>query len=83
MPSHYEVIVELKPEVLDTTGRAVQEALRRLQVNGLQTVKVSRRYLLEIDQDQPDPELFVQKLAKEILSNPVSELCSIRKLSDA
>lgn len=75
----YEVVVQLKSEVLDPEGRAIQETLDRLGFNALKNVKVSKRYVLEIDSSANSDEV-VNNIAKEFLANPVSETYSIRKL---
>ena len=75
----YEVVVQLKSEVLDPEGRAIQETLDRLGFNALKDVKVSKRYVLEIDSSANSDEV-VNNIAKEFLANPVSETYSIRKL---
>lgn len=77
----YEVVVELKEEVLDTQGRAIQQALTRLGSKQLQSVKVSKRFVLELEGNDEAAHLaLVQKLAAEHLANPVSETFQCRKL---
>ncbi len=76
----YEVVVELKEEVLDTQGRAIQQTLARLGSTQLKAVKVSKRFLLELDGDDAQSLELVQKLAAEHLANPVSETFKCRKL---
>jgi phosphoribosylformylglycinamidine synthase PurS subunit len=76
----YEVVVELKEEVLDTQGRAIQQALARLGSTQLKAVKVSKRFLLELEGHEANNLELVQKLAAEHLANPVSETFKCRKL---
>ncbi len=76
----YEVVVELKEEVLDTQGRAIQQTLARLGSTQLKAVKVSKRFLLDLDGDDASNLELVQKLAAEHLANPVSETFKCRKL---
>jgi phosphoribosylformylglycinamidine synthase subunit PurS len=76
----YEVVVELKEEVLDTQGRAIQQTLARLGATQLKAVKVSKRFLLDLDGDDASNLELVQKLAAEHLANPVSETFKCRKL---
>jgi phosphoribosylformylglycinamidine synthase len=76
----YEVIVELKDEVLDTQGRAIQQTLQRLGHNDLTTVKVSKRFVLDVSGDEAQGLSLVQKIASEHLANTVSETFSCRKL---
>ncbi len=76
----YEVIVELKDEVLDTQGRAIQQTLHRLGHEALGSVKVSKRFVLEVSGDEAQGLALVQKLAAEHLANTVAETFSCRKL---
>ncbi|MES2745118.1 MAG: phosphoribosylformylglycinamidine synthase subunit PurS [Bdellovibrionota bacterium] len=77
---NYEVIVELKPEVLDTQGRAIKEALNRLGHEGLKSVKVQRRFVLEIADGVKDPAALVNQLAAEHLANSVAETFTAKRL---
>lgn len=76
----YEIIVQLKKEVLDPEGRAIQEALNRLGFNVVKQVAVTKRYLVELDAGSPDDMAQVERMAREVLANPVSETYQIRKL---
>lgn len=75
----FEVLVELKPEVLDTQGRAVEETLSRLG-HKLKGVRLSKRYLLEFGADTADPEGEARRIASEVLANPVAETFHLRRL---
>ena len=74
----YEVLVQLKQEVLDPEGRAIQESLGRLGFRALRGVTVSKRYVLDLDDH--DGHATAEKIAREYLANPVSETFEIRKL---
>jgi phosphoribosylformylglycinamidine synthase len=68
------VIVRLKPEVLDVQGSAVQRALGKLGFEGVQSVRIGKIVELEIDGgDAKEIEARLQKMAKEMLANPVIE----------
>jgi phosphoribosylformylglycinamidine synthase len=71
----YEVVVQLKKEVLDPEGRAIQETLGRLGFRALKGVTVSKRYVLELDDEQT-----AGQIAREFLANPVSETFTVRRL---
>lgn len=77
---NYEVIVELKPEVLDTQGRAIKDALNRLGHQELKSVKVQKRFVLEIADGTKDPESLVKQLASEHLANSVAETFLAKRL---
>lgn len=65
------VDVMLKPEILDPQGQAVANALPRLGVDGVSSVRVGRRIELEFA-GAPDPEQ-VREIADKLLANPVIE----------
>ena len=77
----FEVIVELKKEVLDAEGRAIRESLKRLGHEALKEVKVSKRFVLEVDGGEKNAQERADLIAKEFLANPVSETYKIRKLT--
>lgn len=65
------VDVMLKPEILDPQGQAVANALPRLGVTGVTSVRIGRRIELEFT-EPPEPET-VRQLADRLLANPVIE----------
>jgi phosphoribosylformylglycinamidine synthase len=65
------VDVMLKPEILDPQGQAVADALPRLGVTGVTSVRIGRRIELEFD-GEPEPAA-VHELADRLLANPVIE----------
>ena len=70
------VIVRVKPEVLDPQGDAVRRALGKLGFEGVKNVRVGK--VIEIDVDEaharaPDLKQRLQKMADEMLANPVIE----------
>jgi phosphoribosylformylglycinamidine synthase PurS subunit len=68
------VIVRLKPEVLDVQGSAVQRALGKLGFEGVQSVRIGKIVEIEIqDGDEKEIDARLQKMAKEMLANPVIE----------
>lgn len=77
----FEVIVQLKREVLDPEGRAIQETLGRLGFSALKGVTVSKRYVLDIEGGGGDGGAgLAEQVAREYLANPVSETYQVRKL---
>ncbi|MEO7113219.1 MAG: phosphoribosylformylglycinamidine synthase subunit PurS, partial [Polyangiaceae bacterium] len=68
------VIVRLKPEVLDVQGSAVQRALGKLGFEGVTNVRIGKIVELEIaDGSMKEIEARLDKMAKEMLANPVIE----------
>ena len=78
------VDVMLKPEILDPQGRAVQGALGRLGLSGVNDVRQGKQFVIDIDGDLSGERLaLMHKLAEELLSNPVIENYSMRVEDDA
>jgi phosphoribosylformylglycinamidine synthase len=70
------VIVRLKPEVLDPQGGAVKRALDKLGFSGVGDVRIGKLIEIEIDEAHahaPDLKERLQKMADEMLANPVIE----------
>jgi phosphoribosylformylglycinamidine synthase len=65
------VDVMLKPEILDPQGQAVANALPRLGVSGVRSVRIGKRIEIEFD-GEPDLE-HARQVADKLLSNPVIE----------
>ena len=67
------VVVNVMPkaEILDPQGQAVQRALGRIGVNGVQDVRQGKRFEIEVDDSVTDEELA--RVAETLLSNTVSE----------
>jgi phosphoribosylformylglycinamidine synthase PurS subunit len=77
----YEVLVELKGEVLDPEGRAIAETLRNRGVNGVDSVLVAKRYVVSLAKSAANPDSLVQEIAASYLANPVSQVYSIKRLT--
>ncbi|MDP9151304.1 MAG: phosphoribosylformylglycinamidine synthase subunit PurS [Myxococcota bacterium] len=70
------VVVRLKPEVLDPQGDAVRRALAKLGFAGVENVRVGKLIEIEIDEAEarsPALKQRLQKMADELLANPVTE----------
>ena len=66
----------LKPEILDPQGQAVANALPRLAVSDVSSVRIGRR--IEIDfVGEPDLER-AREIADKLLANPVIEDFTVR-----
>jgi len=72
------VVVEvmLKPEILDPQGQAVANALPRLGVTGVRSVRIGKRIEIEFS-GEPDLEQ-ARQVADKLLANPVIEDFSLR-----
>jgi phosphoribosylformylglycinamidine synthase PurS subunit len=69
------VDVMLKPEILDPQGQAVANALPRLGVSGVASVRIGKRVEIEFS-SEPDLEQ-ARQIADKLLANPVIEDFSI------
>ena len=70
------VDVMLKPEILDPQGQAVANALPRLGIDGVASVRIGRRVEIEFS-GEPDLQQS-QHIADKLLANPVIEEFSVR-----
>ena len=71
------VVVDVmpKPEILDPQGKAVLGALPRLGFSGVSDVRQGKYFEIALD-DTVDPQRAresVEKMAREVLSNPIIE----------
>jgi phosphoribosylformylglycinamidine synthase subunit PurS len=71
------VDVVLKPEILDPQGQAILNALRRLGVEGVQSVRQGKHFELELDDGVDEAELT--RIADTMLANPVIEDFTIHR----
>jgi phosphoribosylformylglycinamidine synthase len=65
------VDVMLKPEILDPQGQAVANALPRLGVTGVTSVRIGKRIELEFDGELDLDQ--AREIADKLLANPVIE----------
>jgi phosphoribosylformylglycinamidine synthase PurS subunit len=71
------VDVMLKPEIHDPQGEAVLGAAHRLGFGGVTSVRQGKRFEVEIDGPADAAAEAVEKLARELLANPVIEEFSL------
>ena len=74
------VDVMLKPEILDPQGEAVVNALPRLGVSGVSSVRIGKRIELDFAEGT-QPEVMreqARQVADKLLANPVIEDFDIR-----
>jgi phosphoribosylformylglycinamidine synthase subunit PurS len=78
------VHVTLKSTVLDPQGQAIYNALKKMQYSGVEAVRQGKYFVLTLD-DALDAETArreVERIAREVLTNPVIEEFSFH-LEDA
>jgi phosphoribosylformylglycinamidine synthase PurS subunit len=80
----YAVNVTPKPGILDPAGRAVEGSLGHLGIEGVRDVRIGRRVELTIEAaDEPAARAVVERLASELLSNPLIEVYTLEVLGAA
>jgi phosphoribosylformylglycinamidine synthase PurS subunit len=80
----YAVNVRPKDGILDPQGRAVEGSLDHLGIAGVSAVRVGRRIDLTVAAaDDAAARAVVEKLASELLSNPLIESFDIEVLGAA
>ena len=76
------VYVTLKRTVLDAQGQTVAGALRRMDYSGVADVRQGKYFLLTLEDslgsDAARAQLEVERIAREVLTNPVIEEYSMR-----
>ena len=85
MSSHrFAVNVTPKPGILDPQGRAVEGSLGHLGIEGVSSIRVGRRVELTVDAvDEAAARTVVERLAEELLSNPLIESYAIESIAGA
>lgn len=77
----FAVNVLPKPGILDPQGRAVEGSLGHLGIEGVTGVRVGRRVELTVEAAAADDaRATVERLAAELLSNPLIEAYAIEAL---
>ena len=77
------VYVTLKRTVLDPQGQTIQSALKKMQYAGVDDVRQGKYFVLTLDDslDAATAQTEVERIAREVLTNPVIEEFSF-KLED-
>jgi len=77
----FAVNVTPKPGILDPQGRAVEGSLGHLGIEGVSTVRVGRRVELTVTAlDEGAARGTVERLASELLSNPLIEAYEVEAI---
>ena len=81
MDVRFAVNVAPKDGILDPQGRAVEGSLGHLGIEGVSAVRVGRRIELTVTADDvAAASAVVERLASELLSNPLIERYTIEEL---
>jgi phosphoribosylformylglycinamidine synthase len=80
----FAVNVTPKAGILDPQGRAVEGSLGHLGIEGVSAVRVGRRIELSVAAaDEAAARAIVERLASELLSNPLIEAYAVEALGGA
>jgi phosphoribosylformylglycinamidine synthase PurS subunit len=83
MSASYRFAVNVTPKagILDPQGRAVEQSLPHLGVTGVSAIRVGRRVELTVEAvDAAAAQAVVERLAGELLSNPLIEAFQVEPL---
>jgi len=84
MDIRFAVNVRPKPGILDPQGRAVEGSLGHLGISGVSDVRVGRRIELTVTAaDEAAARAVVDRLAADLLSNPLIEAYEVELLGAA
>ena len=74
------VYVTLKRTVLDPQGQTIHTALRKMQYQGVEDVRQGKYFVLTLEDsiDAATAHAEVERIAREVLTNPVIEEFSFR-----
>jgi phosphoribosylformylglycinamidine synthase len=74
------VYVTLKKTVLDPQGQAIHNALRKMGYAGIADVRQGKHFELTLEDGIPEAAAHaeVERIAREVLTNPVIEEFSFR-----
>ena len=74
------VYVTLKRTVLDAQGKTIADALRRMRYRGVDDVRQGKYFVLDLaaTASLPEAEEEVDRIAREVLVNPVIEEYTFR-----
>ena len=77
----FAVNVTPKPGILDPAGRAVEGSLGHLGIEGVRDVRIGRRVELTVEAaDEAGARATAERLAGELLSNPLIEIYAIETI---
>ena len=70
-----KVYVTLKPSVLDPQGKAIKHSVELLGYQGVSDIRQGKYFEIAVDgsQDEAQARAAVERMAREVLSNPIIE----------
>lgn len=79
-----KVYVNLKPSVLDPQGKAIQHSVESMGFNKITDVRQGKYFEISLDSELSEAEAAqaAEKIAKDVLANPVIEDYRVEVISD-
>lgn len=75
-----DIVVTLKEGIRDPQGNAIETILKRIKFEESSKVNVGKFFTLEIEEkDEASAKLKLERIADEVLSNPVLEKYEITR----
>jgi phosphoribosylformylglycinamidine synthase PurS subunit len=70
-----KVYVTLKPSVLDPQGKAIQHSVEQLGFGGIEDIRQGKYFEIALNESVTDQDArnVAERMAREVLSNPVIE----------
>ena len=70
-----KIYITLKPSVLDPQGKAIHHAVETIGYRGIQDVRQGKYFEITLDSQlsEDDARASVERMARDVLSNPVIE----------
>lgn len=70
-----KIYVTLKPSVLDPQGKAIHHAVETIGYRGIQDVRQGKYFEITLDPQlsTDDARAHIERMARDVLSNPVIE----------
>jgi phosphoribosylformylglycinamidine synthase PurS subunit len=74
-----KIYVTLKPSVLDPQGKAIHHAVETIGYTGIADVRQGKFFEVTLDEtlSAEDAHAQIERMAKDILTNPVIEDCRV------
>jgi len=80
-----KIYVTLKPSVLDPQGKAIHHAVETIGYRGIEDVRQGKYFEITLDPQlsAEDARAIIERIARDVLSNPVIEDYSVELDSEA
>jgi len=78
-----EIVVKRKEGVADPEGNTIYEALARLGYRDVNSVRVAKLFIIEVESNNPEnAKILSNEIAEKVLTNPVIENFEILDMAE-